>query len=304
MVYQLYMMKFHSAHFGTRIIEQTMPTIPVERLFSALFLEAKKLGKADEFLERAFESDYVLTDTMLYRYGLFLPKAIGYPRFAADEKPTKDSRTIAKTVKEMEYLNEMDFTAFIQGKLKTLDDLEDLVDEQKDLYRTVTSTRVGEDPYRIGITYYPEETYLTFIGTKDPLTEELMASLQYSGLGGKRTTGLGRFDFKIQELQEETARRLTTESDEPVMLLTNALAQKSELAESLEGAQYLLTKSSGFVYSEAVKDNLRKQDLYKFKAGSTFQRTFQGDIYDVAPSDFPHPVWNYAKPLFLTLGSD
>lgn len=69
----------------------------------------------------------------------------------------------------------------------------------------------------------------------------------------------------------------------------------------MAGAKYLLKKSSGFAFSQGVKDNYRKQDLYKFKAGSTFTKTFKGQIVDVRPDNFPHPVWNYAKPLFYSL---
>ena len=49
--------------------------------------------------------------------------------------------------------------------------------------------------------------------------------------------------------------------------------------------RYLLKKSSGFAFSEETESNYRKQNLYTFKAGSTFSKTYNGQICDVKPSD-------------------
>ena len=42
----------------------------------------------------------------------------------------------------------------------------------------------------------------------------------------------------------------------------------------------------------------RKRDLYVFAAGSCFKNEFEGDIYDVTNGG-SHPVYRYAKPLFM-----
>ena len=42
----------------------------------------------------------------------------------------------------------------------------------------------------------------------------------------------------------------------------------------------------------------RKKDLYVFNSGSTFTEKFEGDICDVS-SGGAHPVYRYAKPLWL-----
>jgi len=76
----------------------------------------------------------------------------------------------------------------------------------------------------------------------------------------------------------------------------------SELKVAMNEGRYLLKKSSGFAFSEETESNYRKQNLYTFKAGSTFSKTYNGQICDVKPSDeFPHSVWHYAKPLFYIL---
>lgn len=128
-----------------------------------------------------------------------------------------------------------------------------------------------------------------------------MTSLQFSGLGGKRTSGYGRFDLRILDLPSKLEARLTSNYKGLVMTLTTSLPLDDELENAMIGAKYLLQKSSGFAFSQALAENFRKQDLYKFKSGSTFQQTFTGQIVDVRPDNFPHPVWNYAKPLFYRL---
>ena len=69
----------------------------------------------------------------------------------------------------------------------------------------------------------------------------------------------------------------------------------------MDQGSYLVIKSSGFAFSTVSNQNYRKQDLFKFTAGSTFFETFAGQIVDVRPLDFPHAVFNYAKPLFLKM---
>lgn len=58
-------------------------------------------------------------------------------------------------------------------------------------------TRKGEDPYEVGVTYFNESLYV--VATQSNLFDQLMYSLaQYSGLGGKRTSGYGQFTLDIE----------------------------------------------------------------------------------------------------------
>ena len=83
------------------------------------------------------------------------------------------------------------------------------------------------------------------------------------------------------------------------MLLSTALPRDEELEKSLEGATYLLEKRSGFVSSDKYADEQRKKkDMYVFMAGSYFVNCFDGDIYDVSEGG-SHPVYRYAKPMFM-----
>ena len=104
-----------------------------------------------------------------------------------------------------------------------------------------------------------------------------------------------------KESDESVSESSVENHSDKVMTLTTALPVDADLEEAMDDGHYLLTKSSGFAFSHATNENYRKQDLYKFASGSTFSKTFEGQIVDVRPLDFPHAVLNYAKPLFYKL---
>lgn len=84
------------------------------------------------------------------------------------------------------------------------------------------------------------------------------------------------------------------------MSLSVALPTDKELETVLHDAEYLLCKRSGFVASEQyAPEQMRKKDLYVFKAGSCFAEQFGGDVYDVSGKCGRHPVYRYAKPMLM-----
>lgn len=131
----------------------------------------------------------------------------------------------------------------------------------------------------------------------------LMNSLQYSGIGGKRSSGYGRFTVEKLDIPDEFSKNIVVNDSEygVYMTLSTSIPNNDELDAVLPTAEYLLEKSSGFAYSSTSRNLLRKQDLYKFAVGTTLTKTYNGNIFDVRPDDFPHPVWNYAKGLFYKL---
>ncbi len=298
MTYKLYQLKFVSSHFGAGNLEFSESTFSADRLFSALVLEAIKSGKLDEWMQLSQSDDFVLSDAFPYYFSPFLPKPIGYPTFDKLDQ-NKDAITLrqeAKKTKKLQYIEYSMFSDFLNG--------ESIENENYSVQMSVTKNRPNEDGglFQVGI-WLPsnESVSLYVIANQTPLFDDLMGSLQYSGLGGKRTSGYGGFELQILDLPTELAERLTLESKSPVMTLTTCLPIDGELEMAMDGANYLLKKSSGFAFSQSVSENFRKQDLFRFKAGSTFQQTFKGQIVDVRPEDFPHPVWNYAKALFYRL---
>ena len=64
-------MNFQSAHFGAGTLDSSKMTFSADRLFSALAIESKKMGRMDEFVSLAGQDEFVLTDAFPYKLGHF-----------------------------------------------------------------------------------------------------------------------------------------------------------------------------------------------------------------------------------------
>ncbi len=295
---QLYRLRFNRTHFGEGSLLKVSPLFSSHRLFSALFLEAMKMKLESQLLELALDDSLVISNGLFYEDSLFLPKPIGYPEqhHLKNGRDPIENRQNAKESKRLTSISFDDFDEFVSGEIELVSDL---VEEEKRLYRIDYMTRKGEDPYRVAYTSYHSD--IAVIMSKNTLVQDLMKHLQFSGLGGKRSSGFGRFHLTIEPIPSEIHSRLSLNSQQPVMLLNDAFPIDENLQDSLEGAHYLTRKAAGYSYTES-DSFFRKQDFYTFKSGSTFNKTFKGDLYNLAPDDISHPVWHYSKPLFFRLG--
>ena len=297
MTYKMYILDFDSAHFGAGTLDSSKMTFSADRLFSALVIEANKMGRLDEFLSLANQDDFVLTDAFPYQDRPFLPKPIGFPKFDQVDlnKDVKEVRRQAKLAKKLKFIPLEKFDHYVNGAL--------FEDEEHAVTNIVTKNQPHVDGalYQVATTRFLDDTALYVLATESPLLDEMMTSLQFSGIGGKRSSGYGRFDLIIKEIPENLESRLTRSYQGNVMTLTTSLPTDEDLPRAMDQGSYLVTKSSGFAFSTVSNQNYRKQDLFKFTAGSTFLETFEGQIVDVRSLGFPHAVFNYAKPLFLKM---
>ena len=297
MTYKMYIMNFQSAHFGAGTLDSSKMTFAADRLFSALVLEAKKMGKMKEFVSIAGQDEFVLTDAFPYLSVPFLPKPIGFPKFEQPDLTTdvKEVRRQAKMAKKLQFIPLDNFDSYVNGTL--------FKDEEHVVTNIVTKNQPHVDGalYQVSTVRFRDDSSLYVIANESELLNELMTSLQYTGIGGKRSSGYGQFDLTILDLPDGFKNRLTKVHQGPIMTLTTSLPVEKELEYAMETGSYLLSKSSGFAFSTETNENYRKQDLYKFASGSTFSETFTGQIVDVRPLDFQHEVLNYAKPLFFNM---
>lgn len=297
MTYKMYIMNFHTAHFGAGSLDSSKMTFAADRLFSALAIEAKKMGKMEEFVSIAGQDEFVLTDAFPYQSGPFLPKPIGFPKFDQADLTTdvKEVRRQAKMAKKLQFVPLDKFDSYVNGTL--------FKDEEHAVTNIITKNQphVDGNLFQVSTVRFRDESSLYVIANESELLNELMISLQYTGIGGKRSSGYGQFNLTITDLPDALKNRLTKVHQGPAMTLTTSLPVEKELEYAMETGSYLLSKSSGFAFSTETNENYRKQDLYKFASGSTFSETFTGQIVDVRPLDFPHEVLNYAKSLFFKM---
>mgnify|MGYP003088169845 CR=1 FL=1 len=163
--------------------------------------------------------------------------------------------------------------------------------------------KVDTEPYHVGVYQFNAGNGLYIIlGYENEnvlnLAESLLECLSYSGIGGRRSSGLGRFEFYNMKVDKSFEDRLTRTGKE-YMTLSVSLPEDDELEMVLNEANYKLIKRSGFVSSYTYSDEyLRKKDLYVLDSGACVINKYKGSVYDVSVSG-RHPVYRYAKPMFL-----
>lgn len=300
MEYKIYKLSFKTpVHFGTGVLNESGINFCADTLFSALYIEAMKLGLADELLELAKNGSLLLSDAFPYiENTYFLPKPMVY----IEPKEEGDSK-IKKQYKKIKYIPVEEIKNFLSGNLSV--EKCDLRDLGKEYSQVMAAVRREDEtlPFRVGNFLFADGAGLYVIAALENenaqyILEDIFDSLSYAGIGGKRSSGKGKFEFKIGT-RSTILQNMLTENTGLSMLISAALPKEEEMEKSLANASYLLQKRSGFVYSEQYADEpMKKRDLYTLQAGSCVTHRFTGDIYDVNEGG-SHAVYRYAKGMFL-----
>ena len=285
-----------------------------DTLFSALCHTALQ-GFGPNALEQLCDwvrtGDLLLSDSMPWQgEECFLPKPI-LPSESRKELPA----SIKKTMKKLAWIPVRQFPAFIEsvrgGAPFIPCDREDSFGMQTEVTRA--AVRFGRDtlPYRVGLYQFAENSGLYVIVTMKTTEQEtvllsLFDMLGMGGIGGKTSSGCGRFHVEDTVLlneffddQTEWFYHALSEKKGKNLLLSASLPHEEELETSLEGATFQLIRRGGFVASDTYAQTpMKKKTQFFFRAGSVFPRRFEGDLYMVGNAG-SHPVYRYAKPLFL-----
>jgi CRISPR-associated protein Csm4 len=306
MNYKIYKLAFSGAvHFGKKSLDDAEYTFCADTLFSALSQEAVKDGT--EVLEKLYqfcvEGKLLFSDAFPYIVDTcFLPK----PMTHIESDTEKGDSSVKKAYKKLQYIPAKDLAVYLSGKYDALQ-APDLGHDLGTADIKVSASIRGEEetkPYRVGTYYFKEGNGLYIIVgySEDKVlqfAEDLLDRLSYSGIGGKRASGMGRFTLYPGKMPQEIQQRLAGAGSK-YMTLSVSLPRTDEIETVLEQAEYLLTKRSGFVGSETYSETqMRKRDLYVLKAGACVRNKYNGDIYDVSDHAGMHPVYRYAKPMFM-----
>jgi CRISPR-associated protein Csm4 len=303
MKYTLYKLSFSApVHFGSGRLGKTMYTVYADTLFSAMCTEMQKVQSdgAKLLYEAAVSGRLSLSDAMPYSgRTLFVPK----PMTAIESKTEGDSG-LKKEFKRLVYIPVDDLDDYLSGNYdpapanKLLRELGSAAEQVR------VSEGRGDDslPYSVGTYRFSENCGLYFICGADeeiqPHVDDLMDSLSYTGIGGKLSSGLGRFDYTYKDVPDSFLSRFQGGYSR-YMTLSVCMAKECELESVLDGAGYELIKRSGFVASpDYAVMPVKKRDFYAFKAGACFAKPFEGDVFDVGGSG-AHPVYRYAKPMLI-----
>ena len=137
----------------------------------------------------------------------------------------------------------------------------------------------------------------------------LLESLGLSGIGGKRSSGYGKFHFREDPIEMDELgiyeddgilyRGLTLTGASRYMCLSVLLPSPAEVADVQKG-QFALCRRSGFLSPDGSRMQ-KKNDIYMIQAGSCFPQKIAGSMADVGGQDMTHPVWRYGKGLYVGL---
>ena len=298
-------------HFGDGRLSDGLKTCDAATLFSAFFIEALRMGCADSLIKAVRSGDLLISDAFPYiGECYYLPKPMEKPvvETSFDLPTTGDSRT-KKAFKKLEYIRVERMDAYLSGRMDPFSELELFKLGESSLTVRVNLERFEKPdaiPYAVGGYSFRPEAGLYFLACGSFSLDSILDSLQYSGIGGKRSSGYGRFywdegDSSYFAYALKVPGVGDVSSPTGYMLLSSAMPTNDELSEDLiSTARYRIQRKAGYVQSQTHAETpQRKRDFYVFSAGSVFKRTFVGDVYDVNGTPGGHPVYRYARALWM-----
>lgn len=317
MNYYLFKLQFTTAvHFGSSDSALSLYTSDdhfcADTLFSALCHTANTLygsSGAEELCVYAQAGKLCFSDSMPWcgeKY--FLPK----PYVISDHK-TEVPAQLRKSIKKMKWIDISSFQAFADSVHGG--DLYQPQQQKFGVYDEQTKVNLtGEEslPYQVGTYQFRPDCGLYILAgcENDEIAEylqKLMNALGLSGIGGKVTSGYGRFSvIEMEDLahaQEKPLQWLSCalkqNNDGRQMLLTSSLPEEEELDQCMEGASYQLIRRGGFANAASCTGSFqKKQTQYFLAAGSLLTKRFRGGLYRVSHTA-EHPVYRYSVPVFL-----
>lgn len=298
----LYKLTFSSpVHFGKGRLNSSDVGITADTLFSAIF---KELIKEDEKKAHSFYTACktgAITFTDLFPYSedkYFIPKP-----FVHVEAAVKGDSSVKKSFKKLSFIPFEDLPIYMSGNY----------DPKKTVEFGISSVRTrvavnyeGDNlPYNVGLWQFNNNSGLYLLARANEedhyLFGDALYSLEYTGIGGKISSGLGKFTC-VEETPSKQMEDSISQTGSLYMTLATAMATNEELEDTLAGATFNIVKRSGFVASEKYSETpLKKRDMYCFSSGSCFKNRFNGDIFDVSTEEGSHPVYRYARPFFITV---
>ena len=296
-------------HFGEGRLTDSAYTCDAATLFSALYIEALKMGCAAELLQAAHQGDIAFSDALPYiNDTLYVPLPLAKALAEnINAESTFEQKLYAaqeqKARKQLQYIPLHVLSSYPEASLSFVEQLNKFNLGVPNLRTKVNLTRqTSQDakPYHVGsFTFNPNcGIYFIVNGMFDiaPLFEQL----GYSGIGGKRSSGYGRFQAQFESAAMFEGA-VTSNFKNKGMLLCSALPSPEELTDNLlDGAHYSLKRKSGFVQSVTHASPFqKKRDMWLFAPGSVFRQPFTGSVFDVNTTAGAHPVYRYARALWM-----
>lgn len=323
MGYFYYRLNFDApVHFGQSEtggkLEKTGFEFSADSLFSAICTELAQQGEQDlleEIVDLAKNGDLLLSDLFpcMNKDGdeiYYLPRPFLFRSNESIEKLDMDrAKAISaqrKIAKKQQYIRVSEYGDFLKAMAKgefysVKTPLQDFGENY--LMARVNCRQSEPLPYYVGqytfadnaglygIVKIPEEFQEKFI--------TILSALGLTGIGGKRSSGYGRFTSELFELDEKfedtkALIKMLENSRATTQMNISILKPAADELKSVKEGQYQLKKRSGFT------ENIKRDSVYMLASGSCFNKRLNGEVLDIS-RDYGHPIWRYGKGLFVGL---
>ncbi len=319
MNYFLIKLAFDTAvHFGPSDTAQSLSVSEdhfyADTMFSALCHTALQLsGKnaLEQLCDWVRKGELLFSDSMPWREeDYFLPKP-----FVLSENRREMPASLQKAMKKLAWIPVRSFRAFSESVHggTPFDPSQSAVafGVPAEVTRAAVSDGMDAVPYRVGLYRFQENCGLFIIAAvrteeQERILISLFRALGMSGIGGKVSSGCGKFHLEdvvlLNEFYDDQTEWLYCALSKKTgrnLLLSACLPKEEELESVLKNAAFQMVRRGGFVASDTYAETpMKKKTQFFFRAGSMFSRRFEGALYSVG-SFGAHPVYRYAKPLFL-----
>lgn len=333
MIYYIYTLKFFSpVHFGDSAnggnLDKVSMVCSADTYFSALINEADIMESENvPGLINKFQSGDIVISSLFPYYNeddelqFYLPK----PVITAGESKTeiknfqemKKMATKMKKSKKSLYVRASEIEKFLSSiKYNKVFEAETPVFAVP-LNTQKVNCRYDEPlPYFVGGYRFSDNTGLYFIaGFENEADIEsfnlLVESLGYNGIGGKKSSGFGKYELSDDpiEISEEDyiydddlalAKMLKNGNFDLYMSIAPVSPAVTDIETVKKGA-YKIIKRSGFVYSAASDNDVKKNDVYMIAEGSTFPSKIEGKLIQEHFEHLKHNVYRNGMGLFVGL---
>lgn len=340
MNYVLYTLEFDTPiHFGCAEdggkLEQSTLTYRSDSLFSAICCELAAQGNTqglDRLYKEVTEGKLLFSDLFPYfdelgkdassedqGLHLYIPKPVvtiekDTVQDYDDYSEIRKQAVLRKKQKKLQYIRASkveDFMKYLKNGLAFENDDDVISNEQ--LLTRVNCTSDVPRPYYVHQVEFAEHAGLYgIIGYDDDdmcdWLLQVLSVLGLSGIGGKRSSGYGKFHFEQDAIElddmgiyedDGALYRLLTQTEATTYMCLSVLLPSSDEVSIIKNGQYSLCRRSGFLTPDggAVK---KRNEVYMIQAGSCFSEKVRGTICDVGGAS-SHPVWRYGKGLYAGL---
>lgn len=325
----IYPMQFETAvHFGTAEmggrLEQVAGTLPSDTLFSAMCCELAQHGEMkllEKLTAKVSAGDIIFSDLLPYQrkakeIQLYLPKPVLVVERQEEKRQTlqemRQRSTERKKQKKMEYVRAGNIAKYLISMREGTGFC-----EPNDFGVAGLSEKVscrGEEPlpYYVGsFTFYESSGLYLLVSYREDSDEEWFAKtlvvMGLSGIGGKRSSGYGKYHLAGQGLLSGQAGKdaaaleyMLAQDGMPWQMSISSVLPCEEDLGTVKQSQYKLRKRSGFVTSLEGEHEKKKDSIYILSAGSCMIGRIRGRVVSLGTSN-GHEILRAGKGLYVGL---